>query len=66
MIFKIIVSKNRGAVHGEFSDLERAKNHLNTVVPVYIDRGIFMDKDLRVGDFEIIDSNGLTVAKYGD
>jgi len=45
---------NRIAIHGFFDSLERAERHLREVIPLYVERGYFMDKTLRPDDFEVV------------
>lgn len=42
------------AVHGIFDSLERAERHLIKIIPVYVERGYFMNKSLKADSFEII------------
>ena len=53
--YKLVEKRNHLAVHALFDTLERAEHHMNEVVPVYIAKGYFMDKTLRIGDFEIME-----------
>lgn len=54
-MIKIVEKKNKLAVHGLFDNLERAKNHLENVIPIYVMKGYFMDKTLTKDDFEILE-----------
>lgn len=56
MKYKIVEKKNPLAVHALFDTLQRAERYLNKVLPVYVERGLFMDKTLTVDDFEIKES----------
>jgi len=51
---KLVEKKNHLAVHGLFSSLESAENHLKNVIPEYVEKRYFMDKTLTKDDFEII------------
>lgn len=53
-MFKLVEKKNRLAVHGIFDSLERAERHLAEVIPVYVQRGYFMDKTLTPSSFELV------------
>lgn len=53
-MFKIVEKGNKLAVHGLFSSIQRAENHLNNKIPVYIQRGYFTDKTLTKDSFKII------------
>ena len=53
--FSIVEKANRLAVHGLFATRERAERHLKEVIPVYVERGYFMDKTLSADDFEILE-----------
>ena len=53
MKYKIVEKKNPLAVHALFDSLQRAKRHLNEVIPEYVKRGFFMDKTLTENCFEI-------------
>jgi hypothetical protein len=55
MGWKVIENNNPLAVHGLFDSLERAKRHLKEIIPEYVAKGYFMDKTLKVDDFEIIE-----------
>jgi len=52
--WKMIEKKNPLAVHGLFGSYARARQHLNTVVPEYVRKGYFMDKNLTASDFTIV------------
>ena len=54
-MFKLVEKKNRNAVHGLFDSRERAEFHLANKIPLYVARGCFIDKTLRVDSFEIIE-----------
>jgi len=53
-MIKIVEKKDRLAVHGIFDSIERAENHLKNVIPVYCEKGYYMDKTLKPNDFEIV------------
>ena len=52
--YLIVEKKNHYAVHGIFHSLERAENHLKTIIPEYIKKSYFTDKTLKADSFEII------------
>ena len=54
-MFKLVEKKNKLAVHGLFDSRERAERYLVEVIPVYVQRGYFMDKTLTPDSFEIIE-----------
>ncbi len=56
MAFLIVEKKNHNAVHGIFDTLDRADNHLQNVIPVYCQRGYYMNKSLKADDFEVINN----------
>ena len=56
MTIKVVEKKNTLAVHGIFLSRERAQNHIDSVIPEYCERGVFMDKTLTPGDFTIEES----------
>ena len=53
-MYKIVEKNNILAVHGLFDTKERANNHLNNVIPVYIAKSYFMDKTLTENSFKVI------------
>jgi len=55
-MFKLVEIKNELAVHGIFCTLERAEKHLRKTIPLYVERGYFMDKTLTPESFKIIKS----------
>lgn len=54
MEFRLVEKNNHLAVHGLFDDYERAKRHLEKVIPEYVARSYFTDKTLTKDSFEII------------
>lgn len=52
--FKLVEKSNRLAVHALFDSLESAQRHLEHTIPLYVQRGFFMDKSLTKDSFEII------------
>ena len=56
MPYKIVEKLNPLAVHGIFDNIDRAKLHLEQVVPKYVERGFYMDKTLTADSFTIITS----------
>lgn len=58
VVIKIVEKRNHLAVHGLFDTRERAELHLHKNIPVYVERGYFMDKTLKAEDFEIIEEKG--------
>jgi hypothetical protein len=54
MTYYLVEKKDHLVVHGIFHSLERAKQFLATDVPIYCERGYYMDKTLTADDFEII------------
>jgi hypothetical protein len=55
-MYKITEINNPLAVHGLFDSLQRAERHIKEVIPVYVNRGYFMDKTLTKDSFKIIKS----------
>ena len=53
-MFKLVEIKNELAIHGIFDSEERAKKHLKEIIPLYVQRGYFMDKTLTADSFKII------------
>lgn len=53
--FAIVERDNRNALHGLFYTRERAQYHLDHNVPVYCQRGYYMDKTLTPDSFVIIE-----------
>ncbi len=51
---RIVERKTPLAVHGIFDSLDRAERHLREVIPLYVQRGYFMDKTLIPEDFTIL------------
>lgn len=56
-MFKLVEINNKLAVHGIFDLEERAKKHLEETIPLYVQRGYFMDKTLTADSFKIIKGN---------
>ncbi|KAF1042584.1 MAG: hypothetical protein GAK35_02631 [Herbaspirillum frisingense] len=52
--FKLVERENHLHLHAVFDTKERAERHLREVIPVYCERGYFMDKTLMPNSFEII------------
>lgn len=52
--YKLVEKNNPLAVHGLFDTLDRAEKHLNETIPLYVQRGYFMDKTLTKDSFEIL------------
>lgn len=61
--FKIIEKKNPLAVHGLFLSRQSAEKHLREVIPVYVQRGYYMDKTLRPEDFEVVPADNRRIKK---
>lgn len=53
--FAIVERNNPLALHGLFYTRERAQYHLDHNVPVYCQRGFYMDKTLTPIDFVIVE-----------
>ena len=53
-MWAIVEKANHLAVHGLFDSLDRAVQHLNVVVPDYVEKSYFDDKTLTADSFEII------------
>ncbi len=53
-MFKLVEVKNELAIHGIFDSEEKAKKHLKEIIPLYVQRGYFMDKTLTADSFKII------------
>lgn len=51
----IVEKKDHLAVHGIFMSRESAEKHLKEVVPIYVDKGYYMDKTLTKDCFEVIE-----------
>jgi len=56
MKIKLVEKKNNHAVHGLFCSREKAEKHLKETIPIYIEKGYFIDKTLTAADFEIIEN----------
>tara|TARA_R110000868_G_scaffold14344_1_gene66597 strand:+ start:491 stop:661 length:171 start_codon:yes stop_codon:yes gene_type:complete len=56
-MFKLVEINNELAVHGIFDTKERAEKHLKETIPLYVQRGYFMDKTLTADSFKIIRGN---------
>lgn len=54
MEYLLVEKKNHNAVHGLFYSYESAVKFLSDTVPLYIERGYYMDKTLTVNNFEVI------------
>ncbi len=52
--WKLVEKKNRHACHGLFISKESAERHLLETIPIYCNRGYFMDKTLTPESFEVI------------
>ena len=52
---KLVEKDNHLAVHALFDSMERAKRHLELIIPDYCKRGFFMDKTLTPDSFIIIE-----------
>jgi hypothetical protein len=55
MGFALVERDNTLAVHGLFDRLEHAQRHLDVNIPVYCQRGYFMDKTLTPDSFIIVE-----------
>jgi hypothetical protein len=53
-VFKIVEKQNPLAVHCICDTLERARHWIDTLAPLYVARGHFMDKTLTPDSFTII------------
>lgn len=51
--WKLVEKKNHLAVHGLFVSKESAEKFLAEMVPVYCQRGYYMDKTLAPESFEV-------------
>ena len=58
MVWHIVEKNNPHALHGIFDSRERAERHLTEIIPVYVDRGYFMDKTLTTESFCIVEESG--------
>ena len=56
-MIKIVEKNNELAVHGIFDSMERAEKHLKETIPVYVERGYYMDETLTKDSFKIINTN---------
>lgn len=56
MKYALIERANPLAIHALFDSLERAERHLREVIPLYVQRGYFMDKTLTADSFSIIEA----------
>jgi hypothetical protein len=54
MSYYLVEKRDHLAVHCIFDSLERAVQFLAITVPIYCERGYYMDKTLTADDFEII------------
>ena len=54
MKIKLVEKDNHLAVYALFDSMDRAIKHLTENIPVYCQRGYFMDKTLTPDSFEII------------
>lgn len=52
--FLIVEKADHLAVHGMFCNLETAEKFLEIVIPEYVKRGFFMNKNLNAQDFCVI------------
>jgi hypothetical protein len=52
--YKLVEKKNHLHCHGLFLSRESAEKHLREVVPMYCNRGYYMDKTLTPDSFEVI------------
>lgn len=59
----LVEKKNHLAVHCIFGSRQSAEKHLKEVIPGYCVRGLFMDKTLRPGDFEIVEKPAVAKAE---
>lgn len=57
MTYAIVEKDNPLALHGLFDSLDRARRHLADVIPMYVDRGYFVDKTLTRDSFTIVERN---------
>jgi hypothetical protein len=55
MKIALVEKKNHLAVHGLFDSRDRAERFLRDTIPIYVERGYFMDKTLQPEDFEIVE-----------
>jgi hypothetical protein len=55
--FKLVEKKNHNAVHGIFLSKETGEKFLRETVPVYVQKGYYMDKTLTVESFEVVPEN---------
>jgi hypothetical protein len=53
-MFKLVEINNELAIHGIFDSEEGAKKHLKETIPLYVQRGYFMNKTLTADIFKII------------
>ncbi len=54
MVFKLVEKKDNNAVHGLFDSLQSAEKHVAETIPIYVQKGYFMDKTLTSKSFKII------------
>ena len=52
--YKLVEKKSHHKVHGLFLSRGSAERHLKEVIPMYCNRGYFMDKTLTPDSFEVI------------
>lgn len=57
MKYKIVEKKDHHAVHGIFSSRGSAEKHLKETIPLYVERGYFMDKTLKADSFEVVEAS---------
>lgn len=57
-MYRIVERNNPLHLHAICGDLEGARYWINTIAPLYCEKGFFMDKTLTHKSFMIIDKNG--------
>ena len=55
MQYALVEKSNHLHLHALFDSLDRAKLHLQNVIPDYVRKSYFMDKTLTANSFEIIE-----------
>ena len=55
MAWFLVEKANHLALHGIFDREEDANHHLRYVIPEYVSKRYFMDKNLNVDSFEVVE-----------
>jgi hypothetical protein len=52
--WRIVEKRNHLHLHSLFTSKESAERFLRETIPVYVERGYYMDKTLTANDFEVL------------